>query len=393
VGRVLVVVPKSLRVQWCEAIYHWLPYARITENGYEEPADGELLFFVCHYEWARTTEQLVRLRKKPFDMMIVDECHKLKSPGSKQSRRLALIGESTRYRIGLTGSPMESNEIDFWAQMRFVDSSLFGKSFAHFKKQWTRPEGYMGYNRVILERLRDKFLHRIANHSYQIEKQTALDLPPVTDMVIPISLEGKQRTAYRQMEKEMLIEWKDVVIPAALVVTQMIRLQQVTGGYVTDEDGVDHMVGRAKIDALQDVLQGHREPIIIFCRFTWEIRAVMDLVQSLQRKLSVISGKIKIGDHRKFDVLVSQVALMQGLDGIQEICSTGVFYSKGFSKTQLEQCKGRLDRSGQKKNKVTFIHLIARNTIDEDLETALKTKSDTIVAVLKQLRDRYVEER
>ena len=388
VNRVMIIAPLSLVEQWVEAITRWLPHARVVNDPHAPCADDELTFFVAHYEWARTDRQLKQLRRKPFDMIVADECHKMKSRSSKQSRRLWLIGKTALYRLGLTGSPMESNELDMWAQMRFLNDELFGSSYTEFKRDWTRPSGFMGKLDKLKSHMRDKFLNRVASVSYHIEKSEAIDLPPVVHQHIPVMMSGKQLRAYADLERDMVLEIGDQVIATPLMVTQLIRLQQLAGGYITDADGVDHAMGTAKIDVLRDVLIGHPAPIVVFARFNWEINAIRALAVSLRRTPSVITGKIKEGSKSAFDVMIAQVSVMAGLDEMQHVASTAVFYSKTFSRIHYDQATGRLDRSGQKANRVTFIHLVAKNTIDDDLANAIQAKGDMTQSVLNFFKGR-----
>jgi superfamily II DNA or RNA helicase len=382
VNRVMVVVPLSLIEQWVEAIERWLPHARVITDPHAPAGDDELVFFVCHYEWARTDRQLRQLRKKPFDMIVADEIHKMKSRSSKQSRRLWLIGKTAMYRLGLTGSPLEGNELDFWAQVRFLNDEIFGDSYAEFKKEWTRPSGFMGKQETLKKHLHAKFLKRIAAISYHIEKKNAVDLPPVIHQHIRVTMTPKQEKAYRTLERDMVVEIGDVVFATPLVVTQLIRLQQLAGGYISNSEGQVEEVGSGKLAVLKEILIAHPQPIIIFARFTWEIHAIRELVVSLKRTPSVITGQIKEGNKKQFDVMIAQVSVMAGLDDMQHVASTGVFYSKTFSRIHYDQATGRLDRSGQNAKHVTFMHLDAKNTIDDDLANAIQAKGDMTQNVL-----------
>lgn len=391
VNRVLIVVPLSLKTQWKEEIRRWLPEAKILPLANSKSDPDELAIFVTHYEFARTDKQLHRLRKKPFDLMLCDEGHKLKSRGSKQSRRLWLIGKTCQYRLELTGSPVESDEIDLWPQMRFLDERLFGSKWADFTEEYCYSHGWGGFKKSLKREKRQEFLDKIARITFTINKSDALELPPVIHTPLHVELTGRQRKLYDEMEKTFLAEIGDTTIAAPMVVVQMIRLQQMTGGYVTDEEGVDHLVGTAKIDALRDVILAHPRPIVVFARFTWEIMAIAEMVKSINRVPSILTGKLKVGNHKQFDILICQIAVMAGLDEMQNICSTAVFYSKTYSRIQYDQAIGRLDRNGQQAGSVLIISINAKSSIDDAIQSALSSKGNIASGVLAYFKGNHNE--
>lgn len=389
VYRVLLVVPIWLIDQWKRAITRWLPDAEIVQDPLA-PENGKLQFFICNYEWAR--ERMKLLRKRPFDAMVIDEAHKINGRTSKQSRRLWLIGRTAQYRLSLTGTPIEGNELDFWAQMRFLDESIFGDSWAEFKTAYTRPAGFMGKKPVLRAHKRKEFLQRIARVSAVVTRDEMLDLPPVTDTVVPVKLAGKQLRAYTQMERDLVVQLPGLTADAPMVVTQLIRLQQIAGGYLEDRDtGTLHHLGDAKLDAATDVLRSYSKPVVVYARFLWEIDQLVERARRLRRKPSILTGKLKTWKNgQDFDILVCQIGSMAGVDGLQHTCCTAMFYSKTFSSIQVSQARDRLDRDGQK-HKVTNLHFVAQSTIDADLEQALGMKGDTINNVTNTLKQRRIE--
>lgn len=389
INRVLIVVPLSLKTQWREEIHRWMPYAKLLPLPNSKLDENELGIYVTHYEFARTDKQLHRLRKKPFDLMLVDEGHKLKSRGSKQSRRLWLIGKTCQYRLELTGSPIESDEIDLWPQMRFLDERLFGSKWAEFTEEYCYSHGWGGFKKSLKREKRQEFLDKIARITFTISKSDALELPPVVHQPIHVEMTGQQRRMYDDMERDFIAQIGDTTVAAPMVVTQMIRLQQMTGGYVTDEDGVDHTVGTAKIDALRDVLLAHPRPVVVFARFTWEIMAIAEMCRSIHRTPSVLTGKLKIGDHKQFDILICQIAVMAGLDEMQNICSTAVFYSKTYSRIQYDQAIGRLDRNGQQSASVLIMSLNCVSSIDDAFQIALSSKGNIASGVLAYFKGKH----
>lgn len=384
VDRVLVVCQKTIIDQWIENIREWLPGAVVLDNPKQKSGDS-LAFYVTNYENARN--QLKILRKCGFHMMIVDECHKLKGRDSKQSRRLGLIGKSMDYRLGLTGTPVEGNELDFWAQMRFIDHTIFGDTWTDFKEEWTRPAGFMGKKARLMTHRREEFLDEVRRVSFIVTDQEALGLPEGLDITIPVRMSVMQSRAYRQMEDDLVVQLPGIDAAAPLVVTQMMRLQQITGGFVVDDRGEERRLGTAKIDALKDFLDSHTDPLVVYARFLWEIEEIRKAVLACGRKPSVIAGDDRTGNPKAFDVLACQVGIVAGLDGMQHVANSGFFYSKPYSRIQYDQARSRLRRKGQK-NQVKFYHPVVKNTVDIDLMESLQEKHDLHLAVVQHMLKR-----
>jgi hypothetical protein len=245
----------------------------------------------------------------------------------------------------------------------------------------------MGKKRKLLPAMRSKFLHRIADISFSVSDEEALGLPPIQDIQIPVTLRGEQMEAYYQMEQDFVVELPGLELTAPLVVTQMMRLQQIVGGFLPDESGEPYKLQSIKLKACGEFLESHTGPLVIYCRFLWEIDAIAKLAAKLRRKPSIITGEHRVGSHTKFDVLICQVGIVAGLDGLQHVTSTGLFYSKSFSKIQYDQARSRLRRKGQDKH-VKFFHLVAKSTIDFDIDTALQMKGDVIENVVNFLMQR-----
>jgi superfamily II DNA or RNA helicase len=397
-SRFLVICPLRVKEQWREQIQRWWPEARVIE----QPNDpGVPVWFITHYEWARENYKTLRTRGK-FHGIAVDEGHKLRRRSSKQSRRIALLGNSIPYKLILTGTPVEHGPLDYWAYFRYLDPKVFGSSWSVFAdgpvlektgrrvvhdddKAWCTRTGYLNTKHELKpERLRG-FMDLVAERSYTIKKEDALDLPPINLINIPIELYGKQKRAYEQMERDFVVRLPGIEQSAELVVTQMVRLQQIAGGFLKDDDGVVHRVGSLKLDYMMDLFEDHKEPLVVFARYHTEIDALAKLARGAGRSVTLITGKHK-GDDRQFDVAIVQYSVTAGIDWLKR-ASTGVMYSKTFSRLEYEQARDRLHRDGQIRN-VTVVSLITQSSIDDDLEEALQHKGDMIAGLLNLIRRR-----
>ena len=397
--RFLIVGPIRVKGEWVKQIERWWPELTILNN-FQDACDGPCCY-ITHYEFARTRYKL--LRKAKFDMIIADEGHKMRRRTSQQSRRLHLLARDIKYRLLLTGTPVEHDDLDYWPYFRFIDESVFGASWTDFAdgpvksgkgkfasrnlyKAWCVRSGFQGTKRKLRQDKRQAFLDLVHRYSYTIRKEDAIDLPPITMHEVPITMTGKQRTAYIQMERDFVVKLPGITQISELVITQMLRLQQIAGGFIKDIEGVTHKLGSAKLDYIEDHLESYHQPIVIFARFLAEVDAITKLALMHDRRVHKIVGGIKHVRDEDFDVAVVQSGVTAGLDYLKS-ASLGIFYSKTFSRLEFEQARDRLHRDGQK-NPVMVVSLISISSIDEDIEHALAMKGDTITEVFNQLKHR-----
>lgn len=94
------------------------------------------------------------------------------------------------------------------------------------------------------------FLKRLHSIAYRVTKAECLDLPEITEEVVPVTLEPKAMKIYQELEKDSFAELKDGEVTAMNVLTKLLRLSQVTGGHITDDDTGEHHISTAKLDAM-----------------------------------------------------------------------------------------------------------------------------------------------
>lgn len=166
----------------------------------------------------------------------------------------------------------------------------------------------------------------------------------------------------------------------------MLRLQQVTGGFIRDDKGGPvQQVSKAKLMALEEIIDdvlGEGKKLVIFARFVPEIDAISKLLAEKGIKHSVISGEIKnrseqvqqFQENPEVKVFVGQIQTT-GLGITLTAAYTAIFYSMDFNYANYSQARARIHRIGQR-NTCTYIHLVAKDTIDEKVLKTLQRKED-----------------
>ena len=200
-----------------------------------------------------------------------------------------------------------------------------------------------------------------------------------------VDLEPKAMKLYKEVERQSYAELAESEVSAVNVLTKMLRLSQLTGGHITDDDGKVNAVSTAKLDALSDILDTAIEDnrkVVVMARFTAELEDIQRLLEKKQIEYAVIRGGISDRDEqiRKFQndstclVFVGQIAAA-GLGITLTAASTMIFYSLDYSMSNFEQAKARIHRVSQK-NDCLYIYLIAKDTVDAKILKSLREKVD-----------------
>lgn len=328
------------------------------------------------------------------DMIIADESQRIKTHDAQQSKGMHKLGDLAKYKLILSGTPVQNNAIDIFSQYRFLDPTVFGMNFYAFRNRYAIMGGF-NQKQIIGYRDLDKLIKKEYSIAYRVTKAEALDLPEQTFITRHIPLEGKSKNLYDRIKKDSFAELENGgQISAPTVLTKLLRLQQFTGGFIQPDAGKPEFVFDGKLNALEDIIDdyviGEDKKLVIFCRFRPEIDLITKLIQ--KKKLGFISiyGDVKLEER---GALVedfqknkdTRIALLQidtaGLGITLTAADTCVYYSVNFNYAAYSQSLARIHRIGQKNN-CTYIHLVVEKTIDERVYKALAAKEDLATTVV-----------
>lgn len=402
-SRVLVVAPLSILGVWEEEFANAaaFPYTLTVLKGTGEKkkkqiremtGDG-LQVLVVNYESARILEK--DLLSYDADLLIADEGHKIKEGRTKQSRSMHSLGDRASYRLLLTGTLITNKELDVFSEYRFLNSMVFGKSFYAFRNRYFDMVGYGNHTPRFRQRMMGDFLAKMHSVAYRVTKEECLDLPEITEEVVPVDLEPKAMKIYQGLERDSFAELKGGEVTAMNVLTRLLRLSQVTGGHITDDESGEHRISTAKLDALSDVLDSALEQgqkIVVMARFVPELDDIEALLNKKKISYAVVRGGVKdrAAEVAKFQndpecrVFVGQIAAA-GLGITLTAASTMVFYSLDYSMSNFDQAKARIHRAGQTK-RCHYIYLTCTGTVDRKVLRSLRSKVDLAKTLIDDYR-------
>jgi SNF2 family DNA or RNA helicase len=231
-----------------------------------------------------------------------------------------------------------------------------------------------------------EFTKRLHSIAFRATKQECLDLPDTVDIVRPVELEPAARRTYRDLVRDSFAELgAEDTVTAANILTRLMRLSQLTGGFIKPDDGKLTQISRAKLGALEDIVEqavAEGKKLVVIARFVAEIEAICKMLGDMGIAHSCIMGGINDRDEQvaqfqtdpAVQVFVGQIATA-GLGITLTAASTMVFYSLDYSMSNFEQAKARIHRVGQAE-KCTYVYLVARGTVDEKILQALQNKAD-----------------
>ena len=353
------------------------------------PDNGKLSYVLINYEslWREPDrgpgiEALVR--KWHPDLVIFDESHRIKSHASKQSKAAWRIARESPQRLILTGTPITKAPLDIFGQFRALEHKIFGENWYQFKFTYGI---WGGFGRFQLRGYRniDDLIEKVRKWSFRIKKEQCLDLPEKLFQDVPVTLSDRTLQLYKKMSDEAIIEIEETHATATIVLTKILRLQQITSGFVKDVDGNIRIFDDNKLkvcmDLLDDVLEEDHK-VVIFFRFIPDLQRVAEQLANEKILYRILSGSVPdtmrdsiVQDFQndpKVKVFLAQI--QAGSEGIELYAAdVAIYYSMNNSLLHWQQSQDRLHRPGQTKN-VTYYRLIAPRTVDTLTYRALDHK-------------------
>ena len=358
-----------------------------------QQARQEPAVVVANYDAAWRGPLDAILLKREWDVVICDESHRIKAPGGKAAMFCSRLGDKVPHRICLTGTPLPHSPLDAYAQYRFLDKGIFGTSFVNFRARYAVMGGF--HNKQVLRyQNQDEFHQRFYSVAYRVKSEDVQSLPEAIDVVRPVVLCPYARNLYKTLEDEFVAGLGQGVITAGNALTRLLRLQQIGSGWArqdrdieTGAEGQLLQVDTSKQEALGDIMEDlhEQEPVVVFCRFHHDLDAVRAVASALGRTSLELSGRTnELADWQAGKAPILAVQIQSGGVSINLVRARYcVFYSLGFSLGEYLQARKRTHRPGQSQN-VTYFHLIAKQTVDEDVYKALERRQDVVEAILKR---------
>jgi len=315
--------------------------------------------------------------------LVVDESAMLKNPTSAITKAVTEFADEMEFVYLLSGKPAPNNDMEYFSQIRIIDPAILGDNFFRFKNKYFEPTDYMGYNWEPKIGAKEEIAERIARCSIFISKEECLDLPEKTYLKRMVELDTKVKKYYREMELAKVLELEDKTISASTKVASLMKLRQITSGFVMDTaEQTSELLHTQKLNELLNVLEEIGDkPVIIWAQFQAEIQLIEKALQEKGKTVVTAYGltkdvdaSIKAFKEGKAQYIIAHPkTLKYGVTFVN--CTYAVYYSLSYSYEEYYQSHDRIYRKGQTKP-CTFIFILCEDTIDEVVYKAIQQKGD-----------------
>jgi len=330
-------------------------------------------------------------------LMAIDESTTIKNPDAKRTKAIVKLSTGAKYRRILTGSPVTKSPLDLYKQCEFLDPWLLDhQSYYTFRTRYAvmRTMNFNGrsVNVVVGYRNLEELSEKLKPFSYRILKDDCLDLPPKTFMKRVIQLTPEQNKVYQQMKSMALAELNGKMVTTVNVITQLMRLQQITCGHFKADDGSMQEIKNNRITELMNLLEEVEGKAIIWAHWRHDIATIVrEIEKEYPGSVMTYYGDTTSDDRQKAIKEIqnpeSKVRFLVGTPqtGGYGITLTGastmIYYSNGYDLEKRQQSEARIDRIGQEKP-MTYIDILAEDTIDEKIVKALRKKVNIATEVM-----------
>jgi SNF2 family DNA or RNA helicase len=335
-------------------------------------------------------------------MLVVDESHRIKNHLAERTRRCKILGSKSLYRRILTGTPIAKNIVDAWSQFNFLDMGILLCPYLRvFRDRYCVMGGWQG-KQVLGSKNVEQFYLSIAKHSSRLTKAEVLDLPEKQYVTVPYKMSDKTAALYQQAKRELLVRLEGgKVIEIATVATALLKLQQITGGFLMEGEQM-FPIGNERIEVMMEMIEQISGPVLVWCRFVEDIKRVREALAAVYGDASTVTyfGETAASERPKAisDFLAGNVRFFVsnpqsggvGLN-LQGRCQDVIYYSNSFNSVDRWQSEDRTHRLGTV-GAVTYYDIVAEKSIDGLILRNLKAKKDLLSLAVDVIRKSLEQE-
>lgn len=332
----------------------------------------------------------------PFDMVVIDESSSFKSHKAKRFKALASVSGHITRLVELTGTPSPNGLDDLWSQIFLLDGGeRLGMKYTQFRERYFDP-GDRGNNVVYNYKAKpgseDSILGRISDICVSMKAEDYLELPEVIYHQVPVILDSKAEKAYRDLEREMVLELpedeEEISVTSAAALSN--KLLQLGNGAIYDEDRNVHEVHSCKIEAFLELIESLQgKPALVFYNFQHDKARILEALKKSKlrvRELKTVQDQDD-WNGRQVDILLAHPASAAYGLNLQQGGNHVIWFGLTWNYEQYTQANKRLHRQGQTE-RVIIHHLVCAGTRDEDVMQALEKKEDVQNWVMQSLKAR-----
>lgn len=345
-------------------------------------------------------EKLLEYVKASNTMLVVDESNLVKNFKAYRTQRIIVLAQFCKYRMILNGTPISRSEVDLFAQWYILDWRIFG-----YRSFWSFANAHIEYDPEIKGKIKrvlnaEYLTSKIAPYTYQVSMADCFELPNKRSYECDYSLSYEHRSHYMEVVNYFLAEL-DEQRPSTVYRMFTAAQDIISGLYVEDINGHIHTspmfsnpLDNPRIQKLLEVIEDIEGQVIIFAKFSHEIRAILQVLPEAIGFYGSLSHKERIRNLQAFKAGKARFLVAnKGCAGYGlnlQFCHNVIFYSNDWDYATRIQAEDRVYRLGQEQ-KVEIYDIVAEKTLDCKILRCLERKgnlSDEIKDRLKQENNR-----
>lgn len=358
----LVICPASLIWNWEKEFQMWYPNHPVIViheskakriKKYKEFTNGTMI--VSKDTW-KTDYNTINVH---FDVCIVDEAHFLRNYKTAQSEAVCKV--QADYRYALTGTPTVKHAVDIYGILKFLYPKKYPSYWQFVDRYFHKYETYYGTDIGSVKGSRAKELQEMTGLTSVQRKRSEIMqwLPPKTRIDFPVVMNDKQAKLYKQMAEIFCAQDDDVIVDTNTVLTQLLRLRQLT----IDPRLLGFDVEGEKTKAIKEFLQNANEPVVVMSMFTSYLKLLEKELTELGLKVGMINGEMNHSDKQmtvynfqngKLDVVLCNI-ISAGVGFTLDKAETIIFVDKAWNPSDNEQAEDRITPVSQERNHKHYI--------------------------------------
>lgn len=344
-----------------------------------------------------------QIRPWKWDTLILDESQSFKSISAQRFRVIRKLRKLCQRVWELTGTCAPNGYADLHSQIFLLDNGQrLGATQLDFRKRWFTPPGFYEFSKwAIKDDARESIHAALKDIVFTLRAEDYLDLPPVVFNAVKVTLDKPTMKRYKQMERDALLKFEELDITVKAVNAGVLwnKLLQMANGAVytgaadrefspTHAAWMDEthptvkpwqLIHDAKLDALEEVLDGIHGPVMIAYNFVSDLERISRWMDDRVMRWAQLKSDKSFDAWRNGEIdygLIHPASAGHGLNDLYKSGCTNIIWF-GFTNNleHYQQLNARLTGGHRRVGKTIVIHhLIAEDTIDTEAAALLGSK-------------------
>lgn len=400
---IVVVAPHSLLGNWAKECVKF-PKEPLKVSVWPDRSEADV--YILNYEafavgGAKGIEFVRDLCETKRVMLSLDESTQIKRHDSGRTKALLSLARSAAFTRLLSGAPMVQGPQDIWSQLKFL-GALRHVNYFQFRNRYCRLGGFKGKQIVGVNPERATELSNLIGEvAFRAKKKDWLDIPDKTYYMRPVKLSPAYSSVYKQMASDLMMEIEGKEVSADMAVTLMLKLQQISSGFIIDDTGKAHRIKgpNAKLNELISIIDMELDTKVVIPVYFRESQDI--LIEALEAnnikyakllggmtKEEIENEKSAFNQDDQVRVAIAQTSSQKyghtllGTD--TNPCHTTIFFENTFSLDDRLQMEDRNHRIGQR-FPVNCIDLSC-SPIEDKVVEALQHKQSLAEVIIDAIR-------